>query len=148
MHHVPASRKRASYLLLLVLLLRPFGNLFLAYGMRHLSAVLSVSPIPYIRAMSNPFVAAGILMLIAGLLVRMALLSIADLSYVLPLTASGYVISSLLGWLFLREQISVAQWIGTFLIFAGSSFVGMTEADTTNRTGETHTPADLLPVRN
>ncbi len=118
----------------LVLLLRPFGNLSLAYGMHHIATVLSISPIPYLWAMLNPFVALGILLLIASLLVRMALLSVADLSYVLPLTASGYVISSVLGWLFLKEDVSPAHWLGTLLVFAGAGFVGSTNADTTDVT--------------
>ena len=117
--------------MVLVLLFRPIGNLSLAYGMRHLSSIVSINPIPYIQAMGNPFVAAGIVLLILGLLVRMALLSVADLSYVLPLTASGYVISSVLAWLVLKEAVSTSQWVGTALIFAGSSFVSSTRADTT-----------------
>lgn len=145
-----SSRKaRALQLLLLVLLLRPLGNLLLAYGMRHLAGVLSISPVPYVKAMANPFVAAGILMLVVGLLVRMALLSIADLSYVLPLTASGYVISSVLGWLFLHEQVSAGQWMGTLLIFAGAAMVGGTKATTTEfaSPGKTHTAHLPLPSR-
>ena len=71
-------------------------------------------------------------MLIGSLLVRMALLSVADLSYVLPLTATGYVISVMLGWIFLKEQVNSAHWLGTFLVFAGASFVGSTNADTTD----------------
>lgn len=102
--------------------------------MRKLAVISSVNPLPYLNAMLNPLVGLGILLLIVSLLVRMALLSVADLSYVLPLTASGYVISSLLGWFFLQEQISPLHWVGIFLVFAGSSVVGVTEADTTKAT--------------
>lgn len=116
--------------------------------MRHLSAVLSISPLPYVKAMANPFVAAGILMLIVALLVRMALLSVADLSYVLPLTAGGYIISSMLGWLFLKEEISISQWLGTVLIVAGSSFVTGTPADTTAMARKTDRRDALLPANN
>ena len=126
------SKNKALLLVLVLLLLRPFGNLSLAYGMRHTLTVLSASPVPYLAAMLNPFVAVGILMLIGSLLVRMALLSVADLSYVLPLTATGYVISVMLGWIFLKEQVSSAHWLGTLLVFAGASFVGSTNADTTD----------------
>jgi len=42
----------------------------------------------------------------------MALLSWADLSYVLPVTSVGYVLAALAGRLFLSEQVSPARWAG------------------------------------
>lgn len=113
-------------LLLLTLLLRPFGNLSLAFGMRHFPRLLAFEPLPYFQALLNPFVALGIGMLIVALLTRMALLSVADLSFVLPLTASGYIISVLLGKMFLGEQVRYNGWLGTFLIFGGVVLVGST----------------------
>lgn len=125
---VPAAKNRAQAyrMLALVLLTRPFGNLCLTYGMKHFSSVLTWNPLVYIQAMANPFVSLGIILLIIGLLVRMAMLSVADLSVVLPLTSIGYVVSALLGKFVLREQISVAGWIGTALIFVGTVIVGST----------------------
>jgi drug/metabolite transporter (DMT)-like permease len=121
-------RLRAYRLLALLLILRPFGNLSLAWGIKHISAALSINPFLYIRAMLNPFVALGIGMLILALLTRMALLSLADLSYVLPLTAFGYVLSTMLGKFFLNEQVSYQRWAGTFLIFFGTALVSTTSA--------------------
>jgi len=65
-------------------------------------------------------------MLILALLTRLALLSLADLSFVLPLTATGYILSVLLGKVFLNEQVSSSQWLGTLLIFFGVILVGTT----------------------
>ena len=56
--------------------------------------------------MLNPFVAMGILALILALLTRMALLSLADLSFVLPVTAIGYVIAVFLGKMLLHETVA------------------------------------------
>ena len=78
--------------------------------------------------MLNPFVAVGISMLILALLTRLALLSVADLSFVLPLTAIGYILSVLLGKIFLNEHVSRNQWLGTTLIFFGVMLVGSTPA--------------------
>ncbi len=115
---------RARQLLFLVVLLRPLGNLLLAWGMKHFPEVVSLSPLPYLRAMSNPYVAVGILLLVLSLLVRMALLSLADLSYVVPMTAVGYVVSTALAEFFLRESVSAKAWIGTTLVFLGAAVVG------------------------
>jgi drug/metabolite transporter (DMT)-like permease len=117
---------RTYRLLLLTLLLRPFGNLSLAWGMHHFPQLLAFEPLPYLQALFSPFVALGIAMLILALLTRMALLSVADLSFVLPLTATGYVISALLGRLCLGEEVKPNSWLGTFLIFAGVVLVGST----------------------
>src|ERR1700760_2294296 len=114
-----AETLRTYRLLLLTLLLRPAGNLFLAWGMKHFSQMLSINPLPYVQAMLSPLVALGIITLILAQLTRMALLSVADLSFVLPATASGYIFSAMLGNVFLKEHISPAQWAGTLLIVAG-----------------------------
>ncbi|MBV8895448.1 MAG: EamA family transporter [Acidobacteriaceae bacterium] len=131
---------RAYRLLALVVFLRPLGNLSLAWGMRHFSSLLALNPFLYARALFNPYVAIGIGALILGLVTRMALLSLADLSVVLPLTASGYILSTLLGKLFLREEVNIYRWLGTILIFAGALVVGTS-------TGKKHTDAaGLLPA--
>ena len=68
---------------------------------------------------------AGITLLILWLLSRIALLSWADLSYVLPGTSFGYVASALIGRFFLNEHITPHRWSGTLLIVAGTVLVGM-----------------------
>ena len=55
----------------------------------------------------------------------MTLLSWADLSYVLPVTAIGYVLVALVGRLFLAEQISIKRWAGIGLIVAGVALVSL-----------------------
>jgi bacterial/archaeal transporter family protein len=114
---------RAWRMLALTVLLRPFGNLSLAWGMRHIPQALALDPLPYLRAFANPYVSAGIVMLILSLLTRMALLSLADLSVVLPLTAIGYIFSTFLGKVFLCEAVSIQHWAGTVLVFAGVAMV-------------------------
>ena len=70
---------RTYFLLVLFLALRAFGNLCLAWGTKHLPEKLAAEPLAYLRSMMDPFVALGIAMLIVALLVRLALLSVADL---------------------------------------------------------------------
>lgn len=106
-----------------VVLSNSFGNLFLAQGM-HASAEID-SPMAMLAAIFNPMVILGIALLIAWLLTRMAMLSWADLTYVLPVTAFGYVISAILGWAFLAETITPVRWAGTLLITAGTVLVGL-----------------------
>ncbi len=91
--------------------------------MRELPQTPIFEPLLYLRAMIDPLVIIGIVMQIVWMLKRMSLLSVADLSFVLPVTASGYVISTLLGRLVLHEQVSLSRWMGAILISVGSALV-------------------------
>lgn len=127
---VPASKVKTFLLIAAVVLFNAVGNLSLAWGMRHISEGVGLDPSGYIRAMLNPFVAAGIVLLIFWLLTRMALLSWADLSFVLPLTSTGYILAAVFGRLFLNEVVAPGHWLGTLLIFAGTAMVGTTRQQT------------------
>jgi drug/metabolite transporter (DMT)-like permease len=121
-----AAALKTYSVLLLFLALKAAGNSSMAWGMKHVPEKMSLDPALYLRAMLNPFVALGIAALILALLTRMALLSLADLSFVLPVTAVGYVIAVFLGKVFLHETVSHQRWLGTLLIFAGAALVGST----------------------
>ncbi len=94
---------------------------------------LGASPLPYIEAIFSPWVLLGTTLLIFWLLSRMTLLGWADLSYVLPVTSIGYVLTALLGRYYFNEQISWQRWMGTLLIVIGISLVGLTLPNTTGR---------------
>ncbi|MEO8100243.1 MAG: EamA family transporter [Acidobacteriota bacterium] len=106
-----------------VILSNSFGNLFLAQGMRESDEV--ATPFAFLAAMANPWVILGIVLLISWLLSRMAMLSWADLTYVLPVTALGYAVSAGLGHLFLGEVITLERWAGVCLIVVGTVLVGL-----------------------
>jgi drug/metabolite transporter (DMT)-like permease len=134
---VPLSIKttRLYFLLLLFLALRAFGNLSLAWGTKHLPETLAADPLAYVRSMLHPGIALGIAMLILALLVRLALLSLADLSFILPMTAIGYVLAALLGKFFLHEAVSPQRWLAVALIFAGAVLVSSTRHSTSGEIG-------------
>jgi drug/metabolite transporter (DMT)-like permease len=119
------TRARTYSVLLFFIALKAAGNLSLAWGMKHLPEA-GANPLSYIRAMLDPFVAVGVISLIAALLTRMVLLSLADLSFVLPVTAVGYVIAAFLGKTVLQEVVTSRRWLGTILIFIGAALVSST----------------------
>jgi uncharacterized membrane protein len=114
-----------------VVLSSVLGNFFLSWGLKHQSADLGFSPWPYIRLIFNPWVLLGTTLLILWLLSRMALLSWADLSYVLPVTSVGYIFTAILGRIFFGETVSWQRWAGTGLIVVGTILVGLTMPSTT-----------------
>jgi drug/metabolite transporter (DMT)-like permease len=133
---LPRALLRTYSVLLLFIGLKAAGNLSLAWGMTHLTQEASANPLFYLRAMLDPFVALGIVLLIVALLARMVLLSVADLSFVLPVTAVGYVLAALLGKAVLHEVVTRQRWLGILLIFGGATLVSFTKQKTTDL-GET-----------
>jgi uncharacterized membrane protein len=101
------------------------GNFFLSWGLRR-GALDAASPWSYLSVLFQPWVALGVALLVVWLTSRMALLSWADLSFVLPVTSIGYVLNALMGRFFLGEQVSLTRWAATLLIVAGSALVGLT----------------------
>ncbi len=122
-------RLKTRVFVAIVVLANLFGNSLMSYGVRHHGA-LGSSLLEYLRVMFNPYVAGGICLLIVWMLARMALLSWADLSYVLPVTSIGYVLTAVMGRVFLGEQVTARRWIGTVLIMAGTALVGSTAVRT------------------
>jgi drug/metabolite transporter (DMT)-like permease len=114
---------------LLVIASHVAGNFFMKRGMPSELA----SPLDYITALFRPWLALGVLLLIVWMLLRMALLSWADLSYVLPVTAVEYVLVALAGRLYLHETITTRRWAGIALIVAGAALVSGATAPQTYR---------------
>lgn len=123
---------KTKLLTLFVVATNVLGNVSMSWGMKHQNAELGLSPLAYIRLIVSPWVLLGTMLLILWLLSRMTLLGWADLSYVLPVTAIGYVLIAIVGRYFLGEEISYRGWAGTVLIVAGIVLVGLTEANTTS----------------
>jgi drug/metabolite transporter (DMT)-like permease len=110
------------------------GNLALSYGMKRVGDLSQLPPaqmaVASIQALFNPWVAVGVLLLISWFLTYSTALSWADLSYVVPTTAIGYVITALLSHLLLHEALSPARWAGTVLIASGVILVARTDVST------------------
>ena len=99
------------------------GDSLLARGMKNLGNV-SLHNLPgLLLAILNPWVTAGILLLLAFFACYMSALSWADLTYVLPATSLSYVLVALIGHFRLHEEISPTRWLGIALIAAGVGFV-------------------------
>jgi len=117
---------------LIVVFSNAFGNFFMKRGLPE-SAQLS-TPLEYIGALFQPWVALGVALLIVWQMSRLALLSWADLSYVLPVTSVGYVLVALIGKVMLNEAITDRRWVGIVLIMAGVALVsGGSTPSTTSR---------------
>ncbi len=99
------------------------GDVLLSRGMKDLGAISLHHWSHVITALFNPWVAAGTLLLVGFLAGYTSALSWADLTYVLPATALGYVLVALLSVWFLGEHVTATRWVGILLVTAGVGFV-------------------------
>jgi len=99
------------------------GDSMLSHGMKQAGAISIHHLQSVILAVRNPFVAIGILLLLAFFASYMNALSWADLTYVLPATSLGYVLLALVAKFALHEQVSLVRWLGIVLISGGVGFV-------------------------
>ena len=107
----------------LVSLCAPLGDTCLSRGMTSLPAITLDHPATLIAAVFTPWIAFGIALLIGFFASYLTALSWADLTFVLPATASGNVIVALFARFFLHEAISLERWAGIVLITVGVGFV-------------------------
>jgi drug/metabolite transporter (DMT)-like permease len=99
------------------------GDSMLSHGMKQTGNISLNHLQGVIFAILNPWVAIGILLLLAFFATYMTALSWADLTYVLPATSLGYVLLALVAKFLLHEHISPLRWLGIALITGGVGFI-------------------------
>jgi drug/metabolite transporter (DMT)-like permease len=116
--------KLSQYAILLtVMLTASVGDTLLARGMSQVGPVDLHHLGLLFHALSNPNVVAGIVLLIGFFASYMTALSWADLTFVMPATAFGYVVVALLSRFWLHEHLSLYRWAGIALIVCAVGFV-------------------------
>jgi len=91
-------------------------------------------------ALKNPWVIGGIVLLIGFFSSYLTALSWADLTFVMPATAFGYVVVALLSRFWLHEHLSVYRWAGILTIVCAVGFV----ANGPSRTEHEHTALEAM----
>src|SRR5690348_17482565 len=76
--------------------------------------------------LTDPWILGGIALLVVWMVAQLSMFTWADLTYVLPVTAGGYVLTAILGKFFLGETVSIARWLGIALISFGVVLVSET----------------------
>ena len=114
----------------------------LSHGMKQTGGISLHHLQSVILAVANPWVAVGILLLLAFFASYMSALSWADLTYVLPATSLGYVLLALIARFALHEQVSWMRWLGIALIAGGVGFVAGGPALTSHEQDRSREPED------
>ncbi len=116
------------------------GDVFLTKGMRSIGEVNTLNLAELfgigVQVFTSPQVWLGIFFLSIFFGLYLVALSWADLSFVLPVTAFGYVLNAFMSWQLLGEYVSPVRWIGTLVICFGVVIVSRTEQRTTKPEAE------------
>jgi ceramide glucosyltransferase len=118
-----------TFLLLCSLILcSSLGEILCAKGMQQIGDV-SFRPRALLgafwRMLRNQYLFFGIVFMAASFFSFISLLSYADLSFVVPLTAVGYITNTLGARFFLHERISRERWLGTLLVAFGVFLISL-----------------------
>ena len=136
--------KPSQYAILIaVMLTASVGDTLLSRGMAQVGAVDMQHLGLLWKALFNPYVVSGIVLLIGFFASYMTALSWADLTFVMPATAFGYVVVAFLSRFWLHERLSVYRWAGIVLIVCAVGFVAGGPSRTENP-AEEHHELDLM----
>jgi drug/metabolite transporter (DMT)-like permease len=99
------------------------GDVMLKRGMSNVGHIEFSHLSHLFTALIDPWVILGVACLSGFFYAYLTALSWADLTFVLPATALGYVVTALLSRYFLHEYISLWRWSGVLLITCGVGLV-------------------------
>ncbi len=123
--------------LTLMILAGAAGDVLVSKGMKQVGEIASAHPLELLRtgarAARNPFVVAGVLGLAVYFFSFSAVLSWADVSQVVPISALSFLLTTFVAERALGEHVSPQRWFGTMLIVVGVVLVARTTGSGSTR---------------
>ena len=119
---------KTPLLLFSLIIFSSLGEILSARAMKQIGEI-SFRPKLLLRALPKFFTNLNLMVGVAFLAVSffsfLSLLSYADLSFVVPLTAIGYITNTIGAKFLLKETISAARWMGTILVTFGVAIISL-----------------------
>jgi len=118
-----------ALLVALVVIPGTAGDLLNALGMRRHGEITDFSPSGLLRLsldlVRNPYIMGGIPAMAISFFALMALMSVTDLSFAVPVTAASYILETGLAKYWLKEEVDWRRWAGATLVAAGVVMVSL-----------------------
>lgn len=120
-------KMREAFFLFVVVAAGTGGELCVTRAMKHVGEVTDFRPLEVVRvivrAMKVPWMWIGVAMMALAFFSLLAMLSIENVSFVVPVTALSYAAGALGGVVFLGERVSSRRWVGVLLVCIGVTLV-------------------------
>jgi drug/metabolite transporter (DMT)-like permease len=118
---------REALLLFLVVASGTGGEICVTRAMKHVGEVKDFRPLAVVhvilRAMKLPWMWIGVSMMALAFFCLLAVLSIENVSFVVPVTALNYAAGALGGKFFLGERVTPRRWAGVLIVCLGVTLV-------------------------
>ena len=105
------------------------GEVLQAIGMRHHGEIRDFRPTAIGRALAvlsrNRYVVASVVAMAISFFAYLELLTVAELSFAVPVTAITYVFETILAKYVLHERVSWLRWAGASLVICGVALVSL-----------------------
>jgi uncharacterized membrane protein len=122
---------RIICILVVALVLESIGVVFLSGGLKQIGGINTVSAGEIValikRGVTNRHILTGVLFEAIFFGALLYLLSQQDVSLIWPLTALGFVLTTLAAKFFLHEEVSATRWGGVILIVTGAMLITYAE---------------------
>jgi drug/metabolite transporter (DMT)-like permease len=103
------------------------GELCITRAMKKIGEVTDFRPVALIKfllcAAGVAWTWIGIAMMALAFFALLAMLSIENVSFVVPVTALSYAAGAVGATIFLRERVNKQRWIGVFIVCVGVTIV-------------------------
>lgn len=118
---------REALLLFVVVVSGTGGEICVTRAMKLVGEVTDFRPLALVqvilRAMKVPWMWVGISMMAVAFFSLLAVLSIENVSFVVPVTALNYAAGALGGKFFLGERVTPRRWAGVLIVCIGVTLV-------------------------
>ncbi len=118
-------------ILLIGLAAEAAGVVFLKKGVLQIGELENLRTTEVVRlvkaGVTNPSLLVGVLLQALFFVCLLGLMARSDVSFLWPLTALGFVLTTLAALIFLGEKVSAIRWAGVIFIVIGSALVSYSE---------------------
>jgi drug/metabolite transporter (DMT)-like permease len=118
---------REAFLLFLVVVSGTGGEICVTRAMKQVGEVTDFRPLAVVRvilrAMRVPWMWIGVSMMALAFFSLLAVLSMENVSFVVPVTALNYAAGALGGKFFLGERVTPRRWAGVLIVCIGVTLV-------------------------
>jgi drug/metabolite transporter (DMT)-like permease len=117
--------------ILFALVLEAIGVVYLSQGLKQIGEAARLNFGEILRVVkagvTNGNILLGVALETAFFICLLVLLSRRDVSFIWPLTAMGFVLTTFAAKYILHEQVSAARWLGVVFIMIGAGFITWSE---------------------